>query len=131
MDPGALPQEGMGLPLAVTFAGDGWSAREKRLVIRFLRGAGSEAEEAAGGSAAGPGGQRYSLRYSLNVGGEQSAPAARSNESAPAARSIHWRVTGPSGDGSVWEGTVTPSGTARRQAARLVQIVLEELYAVH
>ncbi len=42
INPGALPQAGSGLPLAVQFNGAGWTGREKSLITRFLRRSGSE-----------------------------------------------------------------------------------------
>jgi tetratricopeptide (TPR) repeat protein len=47
INPGALPQAGIGLPLAVSFEGRGWGGREKRLICRYLRRAHSEIVEDA------------------------------------------------------------------------------------
>ena len=56
VNPGALPQAGIGLPLAVSWAGTGWSARQKGVVLRFLRRAGSDCREVPSS------GYRYALR---------------------------------------------------------------------
>ncbi|MGA2480644.1 MAG: hypothetical protein ABSG63_17995 [Spirochaetia bacterium] len=45
INPGALPQAGIGLPFSVEWSGNGWGAREKALIIRYLRRAGSEVAE--------------------------------------------------------------------------------------
>ena len=42
INPGAMPQAGIGLPLEVSFKGDGWGGRDKRLISRYLKRAHSE-----------------------------------------------------------------------------------------
>jgi hypothetical protein len=106
INPGALPQAGMGLPLAVEFRGEGWSAREKALIIRYLRRAGSECAE---GTAAG-------FRHSLQL--------FRSG-------TLRWRLLDSVSGGVIREGTTPSEGRAKPRSARLVQAVLADLYAVH
>ena len=107
INPGALPQAGIGLPLAVSFEGSDWRGREKARVLRFLRRAGSECVE---GRAAG---FPYSLR--LLRTGEQS---------------MRWTVRDSLGT-VVREGSpALPRGVPQRSAA-LVHSILEELYSVH
>jgi hypothetical protein len=108
INPGALPQAGIGLPLAVDFHGESWSRREKGLVIRYLRRAGSECRE-------GPGqGFPYSLR--LTRGGTGA---------------VRWQVTDNESGSVLREGTPVVTGRPRQRCARLIQVILEELYAVH
>jgi tetratricopeptide (TPR) repeat protein len=108
IDPGALRQEGIGLPLAVSFDGSPWNGREKALVTRFLRRAGSEV---AVGTADG-------FRYSLEL-------------TRATAGSARWRVTDARAKNVIAERTVALSGRSRQKTARLVQSILEELYSVH
>jgi hypothetical protein len=108
IDPGALPQAGIGLPLAVEFRGDGWSRREKALIVRYMKRAGSECME-------GPStGMRYSLRLTRLGDG-----------------SVRWAVADSTTGSVVREGAPLLSGRAKPRSARLVQSILEELYAVH
>jgi tetratricopeptide (TPR) repeat protein len=108
LNPGALPQAGIGIPLAVEFSGGPWSGRERASVTRFLRRSGSELRQAA------QPGSSYTLRLS------------RGND-----QKVRWTLTDPT-DGSVaHEGTVSAAGTAARRSARIVQTILEELYSVH
>jgi hypothetical protein len=107
INPGALPQAGIGLPLAVSFDGAGWRGRGKALVLRFLRRSGSECVE----------GPREGFDYSLRLlmGGD---------------RAVHWAVRDSTG-AVVREGTTAPAGSPRRLSASLVREILEELYSVH
>jgi tetratricopeptide (TPR) repeat protein len=108
INPGALPQAGIGLPLAVEFRGDGWGRREKALIVRYLKRAGSECAEEPGT------GLRYSLR--LTRGGDGA---------------VRWAVTDSTSGSVVREGAPLLSGRVKTRSARLVQSILEELYAVH
>jgi tetratricopeptide (TPR) repeat protein len=107
INPGALPQEGLGLPLAVSFEGPGWKGREKALVLRFLRRAGSECAEE----------QQAGLPYSLRL--------LRADD-----RAVRWTVRDASGT-VVREGSPALAGSARKRSAALVNAILEELYSVH
>ncbi|MGA2640231.1 MAG: tetratricopeptide repeat protein [Spirochaetia bacterium] len=107
INPGALPQAGIGLPLAVSFQGTGWKGREKALVLRFLRRAGSECTE----------GRREGFPYVLRL--------LRAGDT-----SIHWTVLDASGT-VVREGKPALAGGVRQRSAALVHAVLEELYSVH
>jgi tetratricopeptide (TPR) repeat protein len=106
INPGALPQAGIGLPLAVTFQG-AWSGRERSLVLRFLRRSGSECSEGA------QAGFPYGMRL------------LKSGETT-----VRWTVVDSSGT-VVREGSPTPSGSPKKRAAALVHVILEELYSVH
>ena len=108
INPGALPQAGIGLPLAIEFRGDGWGRREKALIVRYMKRAGSECVE--GPSA----GLRYSLRLTRVSDG-----------------SVRWAVADSTTGSVVREGAPLLSGRAKLRSARLVQSILEELYAVH
>jgi tetratricopeptide (TPR) repeat protein len=108
LNPGALPQAGIGLPLAVELNGSGWTAREKGLIMRFVGRSGSECREGS------PAGFLHVLRM---VKGDGNV--------------IRWTVA------EKRTGTVlasgennTPAGVHRRCAA-IMQVLLEELYAVH
>ncbi|MGO9309161.1 MAG: tetratricopeptide repeat protein [Spirochaetia bacterium] len=107
INPGALPQAGVGLPLAVSFESGGWKGREKSRVLRFLRRAGSECAEAP----------RAAFPFSLRL--------IRAGDN-----SVHWTVLDSSGS-VVREGTPALAGGLRRRSAALVRSVLEELYSVH
>jgi tetratricopeptide (TPR) repeat protein len=112
INPGALPQAGIGLPLAVIFEGAGWRDREKALILRFLRRSGSECVE-------GPReGFDYALRLLTNGAG------------GAGERGVHWTVRDSSGN-VVREGKPVPAGTIRQRSAALVREILEELYSVH
>jgi tetratricopeptide (TPR) repeat protein len=107
INPGALPQAGIGLPLVVSFEGPGWRGREKARVLRFLRRAGSECvEHPAGGFA-------YSLRL------------LKTSEEA-----VRWTVRDGSGT-VVREGGPAAAKGLRQRSAALVHSILEELYSVH
>jgi len=106
MNPGALPQAGIGLPLAVRDR-TGWSARQKGIIVRFLRRAGSDCREAPAS------GYRYSLRLD-----RQDAV-------------IRWTTTDTTSLTIVHEAKTGTVGSAKQQSAHLVQSILEELYSVH
>jgi hypothetical protein len=107
INPGALPQAGIGLPLAVDFSGKGWSAREKRIVLRFLGRAGSECRETSE-----PG-----FRYSLHLVKEADG-------------GLRWTMTDANTGSAVRSGAPVLSGGLKRRCAGLVKSVLEELYSV-
>jgi hypothetical protein len=107
INPGALPQAGIGLPLAVSFEGSAWRGRGKSLVLRFLRRSGSECIE----------GPRGGFDYSLGL-------LMRED------RSVHWTVRDSAGT-IVREGSPVLAGNLRQRAAALVREILEELYSVH
>ena len=108
INPGALPQAGIGLPVAVEFHGDGWSRRERALVVRYIIRSGSEcAREPAVG-------MRFVLR--LTRGGDGAT---------------RWAVTDSTSGSVVREGAPHLSGSVKTRSARLVQSILEELYSVH
>jgi len=116
INPGALPQAGIGLPLAVSFEGTGWREREKAMVLRFLRRSGSECIE----------GPQAGVPYALRL---EKRAAAR-DEGGDGGRTVHWTVSDSSG-GIIHEGKPVASGSLRRRSASLVSEILEELYAVH
>jgi transglutaminase-like putative cysteine protease len=103
INPGALLQSGLGLPLETAFEGPGWGAREKRLIGRYLKRAHSPPQERA----------RHVLRLVRGDGEETRI-------------TVTDRRTGR----LVAETAVPPAGGAGRRASRVVQAVLEELYAV-
>jgi tetratricopeptide (TPR) repeat protein len=107
INPGALPQAGLGLPLTVSFEGSGWKGREKAIVLRFLRRAGSECAE---GQAAG-----FPFRLRL----------LKSNDGA-----VRWTVR-DAAETVVREGSPTLAGNLKKRSAALVTTLLEELYSVH
>ncbi len=104
INPGALPQAGIGLPFAIQFTGGGWSWHERALVTRFLRRAGSECFPGA--------------RFSMGI--------TRASDG-----SVRWTVTDTRSGVTPRAGSVTPRGSAKTRSARLVTAILEELYAVH
>jgi tetratricopeptide (TPR) repeat protein len=97
INPGALLQAGIGLPLGVSFEGQGWGMREIRLISRYLKRAHSGPADGA----------RHVLRLALTDDG-----------------GARFSVT----DTKI--GRVVAEGAAERGAARIVQAVLDELYAV-
>jgi tetratricopeptide (TPR) repeat protein len=108
INPGALPQAGIGLPVSLEFRGGGWSRREKGLIVRYMKRAGSECvrEPAAG------------LRFALRL--------TRGSDGA-----TRWALTDSASGSVVREGAPLLSGRMKTRSARLVQSILEELYAVH
>jgi tetratricopeptide (TPR) repeat protein len=119
INPGALPQAGIGLPFAVQWSGEGWKAREKAIIVRYLRRAGSEVAEVPRGFVAevrrgfaADGGFRYTLRFTR-------------------AERTSWQVRDSDTGTVVAEGSPAVAGGAKRRSAMLVKAVLEELYAVH
>ncbi len=107
LNPGALPQAGLGLPLAVEFRSSGWSSREKRLIGRYLRRSGSEC-------VSGPdGGMRYTLSLSREAN-----------------NAVRWSVIDSRSGTTIAGGA--PRFVARPpvRCASLVQAILDELYAV-
>ncbi len=108
LNPGALSQAGLGLPLNVEFAGSGFQPREKRLILRYLRRAGSEC-------VSGPGAV---MRYSLTL-------TRQSNGTA------RWSVTDSVSGTTIAGGNPSFTGRPPVRCATFVQAILEELYTVH
>jgi hypothetical protein len=108
INPGALPQAGIGLPLGVDFLGGGWSGREKALIFRFLVRAGSECAE---GSGAGFG---HTLRLTRGSDG-----------------AVRWAVLEAGSGNVIREGNPPLTGRIKQRCAQLIQSVLADLYAVH
>jgi len=106
LDPGALPQAGLGLPLTVQFDGTGFHARERRLILRYLRRAGSECVEGRGA--------RYSLTLTEQANG-----------------AVRWAVADSTSGTTIAGGDHTFVGRPPVRCATLVQSILEELYIVH
>jgi tetratricopeptide (TPR) repeat protein len=106
ISPGALPPEGLGLPLVLRFAG-AWTGRERRAVRRLLARSGSELAEETGE------GFRYLLTFERSDDGRVNFVLAEGATARPAA-----------------EGSVEPTGGPRRRAADIVAAVLAECYAV-
>ena len=97
INPGALPQAGIGLPLSVSFEGAQWGRREKRLIGRYLKRAHSEIGSGA----------RFTLRLVRGTGGDVRFSVADGRSGRPVAE-----------------------GGAKGSASRIVQAVLDALYAV-
>ncbi|HTZ51877.1 MAG TPA: hypothetical protein VMF68_09480 [Spirochaetia bacterium] len=111
INPGALPQAGIGLPLAVSFQGPGWGTWERARVLRLLRRSGSECGEGAEGAGQG-------LPYALKL--------VKGAEGG-----IRWSVQDRSG-APVRDGHLpAPAGGPWKRAAAIVASVLEVAYAVH
>jgi tetratricopeptide (TPR) repeat protein len=108
LNPGALPQAGLGLPLVVEFRDHGFSPREKRLILRYLRRAGSECVE----------GPVSGIRYSLGL-------------SRDANDTVRWSVVDARSATTIAGGSPRFVGRPPVRCAVLVQSILEELYAVH
>ncbi|HUI69092.1 MAG TPA: hypothetical protein VL354_01140 [Spirochaetia bacterium] len=108
LNPGALPQAGLGLPLTVQFDGTRFHPRDKRLILRFLRRSGSECIE----------GPEAGLRYSLTL-------------TEQANGSVRWSVADSSSGTTIAGGDQSFIGRPPVRSAALVQAILEELYAVH
>ena len=108
INPGALPQAGIGLPVSVEFQGGSWSGREKALIFRFLARAGSECAE---GSGAGFG---HTLRLTRGSDG-----------------AVRWSVVDAGSGNVIREGNPPLTGRTKQRCARLIQSVLADLYAVH
>ena len=104
INPGALPQAGIGLPLTVELGGSGWTARERAALLRFLRRSGSECAP----------GMRHVLLLSREGDG-----------------GVRWSVTDTVTGGTIRSGRSTASGRPLARAAALVKTILEELYSVH
>jgi len=107
INPGAMRQAGIGVPLAVSFQGTGWGALERWRVLRLLRRAGSECTD---GTAAG-------FPYALRLVKQDD-------------RTVRWTVVDASG-AVVREGHPAAAGGPWRRSAAVIRAVLEELYSVH
>jgi tetratricopeptide (TPR) repeat protein len=108
LNPGALPQAGLGLPLAVDFRGTGFQPREKRLILRYLRRAGSECIK----------GSDAAMRYSLTLSREANG-------------TVRWAALDTNSGATIAGGDPVFAGRPPVRCATLVQSILEELYAVH
>ena len=108
INPGALPQAGIGLPLAVDFRGAGWSVREKALIFRYLGRARSECTDVPGA------GFRHSLRLTRGQDG-----------------AVAWAVLETGSGTVVREGNPPLKGRTKQRCALLIQSILADLYAVH
>jgi len=108
LNPGALPQAGLGLPMTVEFRGTVFHPREKRLILRYLSRAGSECMEGPAGG----------MRYSLSLSSQPDA-------------TVRWSVMDSRSGTTIGSGDPTLVGRPPVRCAALVQSILEELYAVH
>ncbi|HTP58025.1 MAG TPA: tetratricopeptide repeat protein [Spirochaetia bacterium] len=108
LNPGALQQAGLGLPLNVAFQGTDFSAREKRLILRYLRRAGSECETGAGASL------RYTLTLTRLAGG-----------------SVRWSVVDSDSGTTIAGGNPLFAGRPALRCANFVKSILDDLYSVH
>jgi tetratricopeptide (TPR) repeat protein len=108
LNPGALQQAGLGLPLNVEFTGSDFSPREKRLILRYLRRAGSECDT-------GPGAP---MRYTLSLVRQANA-------------TVRWAVADSASGSTIAGGDPSFVGRPLPRCANLVQSILEDLYAVH
>jgi len=106
-NPGALQQAGIGLPMAISWSGQGWTGRERGLVMRFLRRSGSECRETPAP------GYRYQLRVVRDVD------------------TVRWSVTDTASGTVLREGKSGSGGTPKQRSVHLIQSILEELYSVH
>jgi hypothetical protein len=106
IDPGALLQEGLGLPLVLRFSG-AWTGLERRTVRRLLARSGSEIGAAAGE------GFHYVLSLSRSEGGDVTITLAEADAAKPVVRA-----------------QATSKGGPRHRAADIVSAVLAECYAV-
>jgi tetratricopeptide (TPR) repeat protein len=113
INPGAMRQAGIGIPMAVSFQGTGWGALEKWRVMRLLRRSGSECAEQTGETAET--GRRFP--YALRLLRQED-------------RSVRWSVSEASG-GAVRQGDLSAAGGPLRRSAALVHSILEVLYSVH
>ncbi len=103
VNPGALPQAGLGLPLSIAFDGTGWTRRERASVARFVRRSGSDVSDDA----------PYVLRLARDAG------------------TVRWSVRDREGQTVVRENSTSFHGTVAGRCGRLVRSILEELYSVH
>jgi hypothetical protein len=104
INPGALPQAGIGLPLSVELSGPGWTGRERATITRFLRRAGSDVGEGAA----------YSLSLARDATGD-----------------VRWSVYDQGTRTEVHGGKTVFNGRTTQRCALLVQTILEDLYSVH
>jgi tetratricopeptide (TPR) repeat protein len=115
LNPGALPQAGIGLPLVVQTAGGPWTRPETAALQRFLRRSGSAVRDARA-----PGDSWRLTLTRENVAGKGTT--------------VRWSLRDPATGTNVHEGIVTlgtAAGSAARRAATIVQAILEVTYAVH
>jgi tetratricopeptide (TPR) repeat protein len=104
INPGALQQAGIGLPLSVVIDGSGWRWTERGLILRYLRRSGSEC---------GPG-----MRYTLRITGEANGD-------------VRWSAADSATAGIVGAAKVAAGGGPLSRSARIVKSILEELYSIH
>jgi tetratricopeptide (TPR) repeat protein len=108
LNPGALPQAGLGLPMRVEFMGVGFQQREKRLILRYLRRAGSECTSDVG----------LAMRYTLTL-------------TRAANNTVRWAVADLVSGSTIASGNPSFVGRPPLRCSGLVQSILEELYTVH
>ncbi|HUJ74436.1 MAG TPA: hypothetical protein VL359_06235, partial [bacterium] len=94
INPGALPQAGIGIPLTVSFQGPGWGGLERMRVLRLLRRSGSECTQDPG----------KGFPYTLAI--------VKTPE-----RSVRWNVTDRSGVSARDGHLPPPAGGPWRRAA--------------
>jgi tetratricopeptide (TPR) repeat protein len=104
INPGALPQAGIGLPLQLEFGGSGWRWMERGLTKRFLKRSGSDC---------GPG-----MRYTLRITAESDG-------------GVRWSATDTATAITIRSGKVAAGGGILARSARVVKTILEELYSIH
>jgi tetratricopeptide (TPR) repeat protein len=110
-NPGALRQHGLGLPLTVAITDSGRGVWEKALIFRYLKRACSALRtEMEGGDARG---FAYTLTVRLEPGGR-----------------ARYRIVEDANGRIVADGDEQLSGSRSSRAARLVQVILDDLYSV-
>jgi len=116
INPGAMRQAGIGIPMEVSFQGPGWGAWERARVIRLLRRSGSECVDQDRSRDLDPG--RKDFPYALRL--------LKTED-----QEVRWTVVDSSG-AAVRSGRVSDAGGGPwRSSAAVVSSILEELYAVH
>jgi tetratricopeptide (TPR) repeat protein len=108
LNPGALLQAGLGLPMRVVFVGMGFQQREKRLILRYLRRAGSECTSDVA----------LAMRYTLTF-------TRLANDT------VRWAVEDSISGSTIAGGNPSFVGRPPFRCSALVGSILEELYTVH
>jgi hypothetical protein len=104
INPGALPQAGIGLPLRLELEGTGWRWAERALILRFLKRSGSDC---------GP-----AMRYVLRIATEPDG-------------GVRWSVSDSAAAVTLRAGKVSAGGGVLARSARIAKTILEELYSIH